>query len=272
MPRRVESPSSINTYKQCPRKYYYQYIKKLPTYPNIHTVRGNIVHETLEKFFELTPEVIDPSGYKRELASYLSNLFEACWRKRKDQLKKVCNNPDKLHMYYSESKMMLGNWLNHLFKRIDRKMKDSEFSIAFKHVAPEATEIEFRSDRHSVRGFIDVIENEDGVVKLVDYKTSKPKDKISPEYKLQLAIYCLLYKEQHGKLPDKVSIWLLKDKELVMDVDEELLKLAEFEIEQIHFSTVPDSIKEYKPNITPLCKWSTGQCDFYDVCLKERHL
>ena len=35
MPKRVQSPSSISTYKQCPRKYFYQYVLKLPTQGNI---------------------------------------------------------------------------------------------------------------------------------------------------------------------------------------------------------------------------------------------
>jgi ATP-dependent helicase/DNAse subunit B len=54
MPKRVQSPSSINTYNQCPRKYYYQYILKLPTRPSIHLVRGNIAHSVLEDFFSIT--------------------------------------------------------------------------------------------------------------------------------------------------------------------------------------------------------------------------
>ena len=45
---RVQSPSSIITYRQCPRKYYYHYIENLPTKPSIHTIRGKIVHSVLQ--------------------------------------------------------------------------------------------------------------------------------------------------------------------------------------------------------------------------------
>ena len=65
MAKRLESPSSINTFKQCKRRYYYRYIEKLPTISNIHQVRGNIAHATLEHFFDIdvssfTPEKLRP--------------------------------------------------------------------------------------------------------------------------------------------------------------------------------------------------------------------
>jgi len=270
MPQRVQSPSSINTYKQCARRYFYQYIKKLPTSPNIHLIRGNIVHTALEKFFEIDPTILDEQNYKKELASYLSNLFEACWRTKSIELDKVTKSPDQKLEFYNDSKMMLGNWLSDFFDRMTKTGKP--FVEAFNIVKPAAVEEKLACDELKVRGFVDVIEDDNGIIKLVDYKTGKPKNKITKEYRLQLGIYALLYKQKHGKAPDKVSIWFLKDKELVVDVDEALLKDATFEIEQIHFATVSDVITDYPTTITPLCKWSTGQCDFYETCLGDRNL
>ncbi|MBU0461958.1 MAG: PD-(D/E)XK nuclease family protein, partial [Nanoarchaeota archaeon] len=171
MPRRVESPSSINTYKQCPRRYFYQYIRRFPTFPNIHTVRGNIVHSALEKFFELDPASVDPLKYRPELAAYLSNLFEALWRKGRNALEKVTSSNEQERVFYEESRMMLGNWLNSFFEKIKQKMKNKSFIEAFNELKPIALEAEYQSDAHHVKGFIDVIENEDGIIKLVDYKT-----------------------------------------------------------------------------------------------------
>lgn len=272
MPRRVESPSSINTYKQCPRKYFYCYIKKLPTYPNIHTLRGNIVHSTLEKFFEIDPAAIDPLKYRPELAGYLSNLFEALWRKKAKQLEKVTFSEEQERTFYEDSRMMLGNWLNDFFARVNTQMQDKGFVEAFNVVKPFEMEQEYKSELHHVRGFIDVIEKQDNKVKVVDYKTGKPKPSLPPDYRLQLAIYALLYKEKHGVLPDEASVWFLKKEEIIVKVDEEFAKEAAFQIEQIHASTESDKIMDYPVNITPLCKWNGGQCDFYDVCVKDRHI
>ena len=64
--KKVQSPSSIKTYKQCPRKYYYSYILGLEQPPNVHTVRGNIAHSVLEHFF-------DPLAILKKLQNYLKD-------------------------------------------------------------------------------------------------------------------------------------------------------------------------------------------------------
>ncbi|MFH0714507.1 MAG: PD-(D/E)XK nuclease family protein, partial [Candidatus Diapherotrites archaeon] len=45
------SPSAIATFSQCPRKFYYVYVERLPTKPTPHLVRGRILHKVLEDFF-----------------------------------------------------------------------------------------------------------------------------------------------------------------------------------------------------------------------------
>lgn len=49
------SHSKINTFRQCPRKYYYQYVNKpdLPKKPNqVFLFLGSICHDTLERLYE----------------------------------------------------------------------------------------------------------------------------------------------------------------------------------------------------------------------------
>jgi hypothetical protein len=44
-----------------------------------------------------------------------------------------------------------------------------------------------------------------------------------------------------------------------------------FEIEQIHAATEDaDSLMQYPKKQSPLCKYSTGQCDFYEICMRDR--
>ncbi|MBU1112053.1 MAG: hypothetical protein KJ896_04705, partial [Nanoarchaeota archaeon] len=84
---------------------------------------------------------------------------------------------------------------------------------------------------------------------------------------LQLAIYGLLYEEKHGKLPDKVGIFFLRDQKKMLPVVPDMIQRAKAEIEMIHAHTsMTEEINDYPKKITPLCKWSTGQCDFYEVC------
>ena len=116
-----------------------------------------------------------------------------------------------------------------------------------------------------VRGFVDLIHEIDGKTIVLDYKTSK-KDDMTEPYRLQLAIYAMLYEEKHGKKPDYVGIDFLKSIEKLLPVDDELVQHAKFELEQIHASTVSNEMADYQQRPSPLCKWRSGQCDFYDTC------
>lgn len=267
MPR-IQSPSSILTYKQCPRKYYYQYIAKLPTKPSIHLIRGSIAHSVLEDFFKINIEEMNKSNYVSKLKEIIQEMLLHEWTKNNKRFDNLNLEKNKIGFYFDETMMMMLNFINHFIFRIEKRInKGMSFKEAFNQLTP-VTEKRYISMKHRVQGYIDAIEEIDEKIKLIDYKTSKNAI-ISDEYKLQLAIYALLYNEKHAKLPHKVGINFLKDVTQYLDVNEELLKLAEFEIEQIHMATETDKIEDYPLNPGPLCKWSTGQCDFYEKCYDE---
>jgi len=266
MPKRVQSPSSINTYRQCPRRYFYQYILKLPTSENIHHVKGHIVHSVLEKFFDVDIKHFKEETYKKELSYYMKNLFNAFWLKNFEKLEELgCKERDMVNAKQDIAEM-LANWLQHFFERIEES--GLKFHDAFQKFKPVEVESEYESKEHMVRGFIDVIENVDGQIKVLDYKTSASFE-ITESYQAQLAIYALLYKDKHGKIPHKLSIWFLKDREKVIDVDETMIENALKEIKDIHINTESDRIDDYPKKTSGLCKWSTGKCDFYEHCFSE---
>jgi CRISPR/Cas system-associated exonuclease Cas4 (RecB family) len=247
MAKRVESPSSINTFKQCKRKYYYNYIAKLPTIPNIHQVRGNIAHSTLEYFFDIDVNGVAIDKCRERFQRTVQKLFHQTWNQAQKKLQGLDLSQDQHQFYFEETMLMLMNWTN-------------------QHLTP-IREQQYRSDNYSVRGFIDAIKHVEDEVHIIDYKTNARFD-FKESIKLQLAIYSLLYFEKHGELPSKVGIFFLRHKLKMINVDEELLTLARREIELVHGHTsITEEINDYPRTITPLCKWSTGQCDFYETCL-----
>src|SRR3990167_9279298 len=153
MPGRIQSPSSINTYRQCPSKYYYQYIEELPTKPSIHLVRGHVVHEVLENFFHLDTSDLSRANYEMALKKRIQDLLLKHWQEEKD-FSKLDLTKEKLMFYFDESMLML--------------------------LTP-TTEQQYVSEEHKVQGFIDAIEDIDDHVRIIDYKTSKSFD-ISEEY------------------------------------------------------------------------------------------
>ncbi len=267
MAKRIESPSSINTFKQCTRKYYYQYIVKYPTVPNIHQVRGNIVHSTLENFYNIDTTNITEENYNLKFKEIVQKLFLNYWNEYKPKLQSLHLNKDQEQFYFEETMLMLLNWTNHFledFKTLLNQKKISPQEAFF--ILTPIREQEFTSDKYAVHGFIDAIHHIDDEVHIIDYKTNASFD-VKDSIKLQLGIYSLLYYETYGKMPSKVGIFFLRHKLKTFKVDQTLLDLAQREIEMIHNHTSKTAeIEHYPKVITPLCKWSTGQCDFYNVC------
>lgn len=262
MAKRVESASSINTFFQCNRKYYYQYIEKLPTKPSIHTVRGNIAHSTLENFYAL--DVSKFQNYEKDFKMAIQRIFLEQWGIYKDELYALQLTQKELETYFEETLMMLMNWCSHFLREFKEKFLVS-IEETFNNIKP-ITEAEYNSDILSVRGFIDAIRCEGDEIHIIDYKTNSTSE-IKDSIKLQLGIYSLLYQEKHGKTPDKVGIFFLKDKLYLLPVDQALLQRAKDAIFIVHAqSSRTENKGDYQKNITPLCKWKTGQCDFYSVC------
>lgn len=261
--KRIQSPSSINTYKQCPRKYFYKYILGLPTKPSFHQVRGKIAHSVLEDFFDIDTSNITMENFENKLKKQMQDLFLAHWQLNQQLLNSFGIHEDQAKFYVSETLLMLLNWLEQFIKRI-KGSSSGNFQEAFQKLTP-LREQEYFSPELYVHGFVDAIERVDGEIAIMDYKTSTNFE-IEDEQKLQLAIYSLLYKKQHGKLPDKAGIYFLRYKPRFIQVNNQLLEQAKKEIELIHERTATDNIDNYPLKPSPLCK----HCDFYSICFEQK--
>lgn len=269
--RRIESPSSINTYKQCPRKYFYQYVMSYPTSYNVHTVLGGVCHSVLDRFFEQDIKSCTELDFDVAFRGRVQELLLQEWHEAKPKLAKIGVTNEQGRYYFEEAALMLLNWVD----KFVAKIRDHPGGLhdAFETLTP-VREKEYKSPSLSVRGFIDAIEKIGGQVRLMDYKTSK-RFEINTEYKLQLSIYALMYGEEHGKIPSQVGIYFLKDPyqfEYILSVNQEMIDHARLEIEMMHLNSQSSNVVDYPKKVSGLCKWSTGQCDFYGRCFKCENL
>ena len=250
MGRRVESPSSINTYKQCARKYYYQYVLGLELKPNVYFARGHVAHKVLENLFSFYPKSKD------ELYETALKLLKKYW----DEEEFFKDN--KENGYFQETSLMIINWLNYFVQKLDKSKMP--FDEAFAVLKPKEIEQHYFSDEYKVKGFIDAIEDFNGKIRLMDYKTSQLSSEIPEGYKLQLAVYALLFKENNNKNPDEVGIYFLRGGENVLEVNNEMIEYAKEEVRKVHEKTDSDNIDDYALNISSHCR----NCDFYEKCFK----
>jgi CRISPR/Cas system-associated exonuclease Cas4 (RecB family) len=188
------TPTSINTYLRCPRKFYYRYKLRLETKPNIHLIRGNIVHKTLELFFKF--KLFKAKEYYSGLRDAALDLFDETWRDHSKELQVLDLQAQDLDFYYDDSRKMILNWL-HLFLKEEPK----DFN--------PITEKRLFSKTHRVYAIADIIKNGIGIPHIIDYKTSKSMT-MYDEYRLQLAIQSLCYCEEKGFIDHRVGIHFLK--------------------------------------------------------------
>ncbi len=260
---RIQSPSSINTYFECPRKYFYKYIKKIPTKPNIYRIRGKIIHSVLEDFFSLDPSKLSNSSFVCEIKVVMLEDFKRKWLSFKNEFSKLDLSNEKLSMFYEDSKRMIANFLDYYLEKLNEMLKHYSLIKGFQLLVPKR-ELYLESKRFNVRGYIDAL-YEGEKTRIIDYKTSST-DELREEYKRQLAIYSLLYRESYGKLPDEVGIHFLLYSLKLIPVTPSLVKLGEKACEFVHSRTGSGNIQDYPKGDHPLCKWSSGECDYYDIC------
>jgi len=228
---RILSPTAINTYLSCPRKFYLRYIKKLGTRPSIHLVRGNIIHKVLCRYNRLPEQsraVMDPLS----LHLTLLKSFEEEWEKASAQLRTLHLPEATLEEFRDESQLMVIHFA---------------FWIERHQLSPaKRAEVRLVSKAHKLMGIVDAIHGAGADTVLVDYKTSK-RAEITHEIQRQAALYALLHHDMFGRAPGEVWIHFLKFDEspLVIHVDEELVDYARIVTQSVHEKTQSQDEQDY---------------------------
>ena len=263
---RLESPSSILAFMQCPRKYYYRYVRGLEPERSIHLFVGSIVHASIQDFHNIKVERIPRQGFYDTLRFGMMQFFERNWDENAHEFEKLGLSSEEIAFHRGEARLMLDNFCQHHTAKMMAEQYRHNISLweAFTRLRPRS-ETKIKSDKLGVMGVIDAIHDIDGETLIIDYKTSK-KNEIDRDCLIQLAIYALLYKELTGKSPDRVGIHFLRHGERILNVSPGLLALGEEKCAEIRNLNRSDEQEDYPKRKSGLCKYKTGQCDYYEVC------
>jgi putative RecB family exonuclease len=162
------SVSRVNTYKQCPRKYYYTYKEKMPRKHWPHFDLGSLVHGALEFFHE---------NFKNDTQERpnLKRLMTESFKKQREVMVKDGTVFSKETLF--EAKDMLVGYI----KRIAEHGIGSEILFIEKDFTIKL------QDEYAIHGFIDRIDiDNDGIYHIKDYKTNKNMKYMTP---FQLQVY-----------------------------------------------------------------------------------
>lgn len=251
LPERL-SPSRLSDFKQCPAKFFYASVLKLPRPASVATTVGTIAHESFERIF-------DHPASERTAETAVSYVLPA-WEKIRDR-------PDYQHLVPHQEEIL-------------SKARDSVVSW-FKVERPHNFEPSKRETRlvasigaSEILGIIDRVDvlqsDSESKVYISDYKTGKPvgpDDRFLDDKFFAMRIYALLWRETTGQTPFELRLIYVngasRDSVRKLRVDDALLKRAEHEVK-----TITKAMKKCeKESSWPckkqvLCQW----CEFQSMC------
>ena len=176
------SVSTLNAFLKCPLSFYFNKGLKLPSETNEAMVFGSIIHELLEKIYI---SIDDSQSSELTVKTVLSleealELFETIFDEKSYQL-----SSDRIK---KDAYVRGRNIIENLYKK-DGYLKDGVIAveqhikgIKLGDISNTKVDLSEVSDIE-LNGKIDKIECEEGVIRLIDYKTGKAKnavDKLVP--------------------------------------------------------------------------------------------
>jgi DNA helicase-2/ATP-dependent DNA helicase PcrA len=231
----------VNDYLDCPARYRYAHVIRIPTPPSHQLVYGRALHAAVQAF------------HRRQMAGQQMSLEELL-----AELDRSWESVGFLTRDHEEQRRAAGR------DALTRFWREQQRDPA----RPAAVEQEFAFllGRDRVRGRYDRVDvDADGRVIITDYKSSDVRDPSTAGRRaresLQLSIYALAYEAQHGKLPDELSLHFLESG-LVgrSEATEKRLARAQEKI-----GVAADGIRSGRFEATPQ-PMRCGYCPFREIC------
>jgi DNA helicase-2/ATP-dependent DNA helicase PcrA len=248
--------SQIAAFSSCPLQYKYAHILKIPTFGRFQFSFGQTMHLTLEKFM------------KRLLDTNLNTQVSLFMVETDASKPSLPAERELLDMYAAS---FIDEWYPDSKTREEyresgtKALKEFYRGIVEKTPKPIMLEAGFtlKLDDILLKGRIDRIDEVEGGVEIVDYKTGRAKDKLDWDAKRQLILYALAG-ERCFNPPLKVkalTYYYVETNEAVSftPTDKEREKL----IEEIKGTVGAIRESSFEPTPGPfVCKY----CDFKDIC------
>jgi DNA helicase II / ATP-dependent DNA helicase PcrA len=235
------SYGQISDYLDCPARYRYAHVIRIPTPASHQMAYGRALHAAVQAF------------HRRQLAGQSTTLEEL-----HAELDAAWESVGFLTRQHEEARRAAAR------DALERFWHEQQVDPA----RPVAVEQDFSvlmgGDR--VRGRYDRVDvDEDGRVLITDYKSSDVRDPATAGRRaresLQLSIYALAYEAQHGRLPDELALHFL-DSGMVGRSTASPRRLAKA-AEQV--TTVSEGIRsgDFAAQPTPM---RCGFCPFREIC------
>jgi DNA helicase-2/ATP-dependent DNA helicase PcrA len=211
------SYTQLKDFSDCPYHYWLKYILRIPQKGSHYFSFGTSMHSTLQRFCEqiiASQSAVQASLFpddkpdKKAVVDFevLTELYQKNWL---DDWYEDRHQHDK---YYQEGKKSIKDFYNNF---IANNPKPTRLEMSFK-LPLKGGGNEF----YSIMGKIDRIDEVEGGVQIIDYKTGEPKKKLETDDKDQLLLYQLAA-EHAGMKVKNLTYYYLKDGSQMSFIGEE---------------------------------------------------
>jgi RecB family exonuclease len=229
------SANAVQSYATCPMKFKLERDWKIPGEAAAAMQYGFAIHTVLKNYY-------DPAAHAKELS-----IEDAVQAFKHEFGKGYIDDPVQRKMYEERGEDQLRTLLM-------ASPRESANVIATEH------KFSFRLGEREIRGRIDRIDQlEDGVVRVIDYKTGAPKDRKFAEESLQLSVYAMAVAQMNLAPRELVLVNVQDNSEAVAGRTPKQLETAREKIEDVAQGIARG---EFGPKPGQHCRW----CDYRNLC------
>jgi ATP-dependent helicase/DNAse subunit B len=289
------STSSLNTYINCPLKFYFDFVEKIETPKvfddhNASAIIGTVIHAVLDVLFkQLKEKTAQFSTILSEFEKNIDNLLIKIFRKQ-PEIGVLELFQGKLFLAYEIVKKSILDYI----KVIREEWTESVYQIIGTEI-PLSADVSIRDYLVRIYGKIDRVEMRNNKVTILDYKTgkvvaSKLKCKTEafediftkPDYSQLFQMLCYAFLYQQGNHPDLIQTAEIQcgiiafqelyqqnedyifyaeiDKDKILSRD--LLQLFEDYLKKLLSAILDENIAFYQTENEENCKY----CDYKSIC------
>lgn len=202
------SATTLSSYEYCPRKLFLNKVLKIDEPVKEVMVRGTVRHETYDLIAKHEENLVKSINSEHTF----EELFLRYKQAHTELLRRAIIKHKKELLYFNlkPSEVFKETWpyvVNETLSRSKILKRFMDVHKVYGHdlwntLDPKiGSEIAISSGALSLRGIIDRVEYySDGSIVPYELKTgTAPKEGVWPGHKLQIAVYCMLLSEKHGK-------------------------------------------------------------------------
>jgi len=235
----VYSPSRLERYEDCPKRYWYSYVLMIPGMPRTYFSLGTLVHDVCEQL-AIRIKANEVVTIDEALA-----IFEAKWRPS------AYDYEEQEQQDHAEAERMIRDFMAR------QAAKSTTIIDVEKWVRVEL-------EGRVIEGKVDRIDDAGDVLQVIDYKSSKNmKSKPKLRQDVQLGLYQIGVENSFGKPVGDIGHWYLRHDQ------ERMVRFGEEDLEAIRkrARSAIQGIEAGKFEATPsyqTCMW----CDYRELCSK----